>query len=105
MTRYLTEFRWMTPSTKLSNWTTPERAVPESLDDVAALISEFEDAEAYGHLAVTDAGTIRVTEIGTGADVTAEALNHFGHLMLNRSDVWPWWLSDICPEWARVEAA
>ncbi len=94
--RYLTEFNWMLPDGRMSGWTTPEAAIAEDLDAVAALIDAHADE---------DADRIRVTEIGTGLDATAEALNHFGHLILRRTDVWPWWLSDICPEWAKTEEA
>lgn len=104
-TRYLTEFRWSLPNGRLSDWQTGDCKTPESLDDVSGAIAECSEVELRGHLVGAPTDVIRVIEIGTGADVTAEALNHHGHRSLALTDAWPWWLEDICPEWAKTEAA
>ena len=103
--RYLTEFRFLLPGGRLGDWTTGQAKTPESLEEVADVIGECSDVELFGRQCGKPSEVIRVTEVGTGADATAEALLHFGHRQLERTDVWPWWMSDICPEWARVEAA
>lgn len=103
--RYLTEFRWSLPGGGLTDWRTGDAKTPESLDEVAHAIAECSEVELFGVMNTAPTDVIRVTEIGTGHDATAEALNHFGHHALKATDVWPWWLSDICPEWAQAEAA
>ena len=105
MTRYLTEFRFMLPTGRLGDWQTGETKTPESLDEVAHAIAACSEVELTAHMSGAPSDVIRVTEVGTGADVTAEALNHFGRHELKATDVWPWWLGDICPEWAELEAA
>lgn len=103
--RYLTEFRFSLGGGKMTAWETGQAKTPESLDDVADVIAFCFDDVIGDTMTGAPSDVIRVTEIGTGTDVTAEALNHFGHVVLARTDVWPWWLEDICPEWAKAEAA
>ena len=109
MPRFVTEFRWLMPyrpalgdlparASYLTDWTVPEHEIPDDLVGVSFLIAEYADPVKGTLTNPADGkGTIRVTDIGTGGDVTQEALRLYGEGEYARTGTWPWWLSDIAP--------
>ncbi len=98
MQHFIVSFRWM-PVIHAArcgrlDWKTPEWLAPHSLRDVAEIIGEFNE-EAAEHIRVICADL----ETGTARDVTEDALLFYATAEFNRTDVWPWWLQHIAPEY------
>lgn len=102
---YLVTFRWRTRDS-VSDWTTVERHVPTSMDEVVALIADYHEAHTDGRN-YTDAqgGLFRALvlqgDTGTFRDVTEEALEAFGRWRLEACDEWPWFI-DMPPDVAEA---